>query len=969
MTFMKNARILLLVLPLCLVFSFFLTNNTFAEAKDKVCKSLIAKADTYGEWSPAVTVCAGKNADGKVILVSLGLEPNYFSKGANVNGIAKEATIDVDDNPGGGNPERGVIFRGNESGVINVGGLTGSATMGGSFKSLDYDNPETFVSDVLNAGKNKVIQSNELVRKKHIQLSGGVKIADCSDNDYLIAAKQGCNHEFDNGAYDTKIGNMTDYSRSECEMVERTSRPEYGDAGSYNEYTYELICGGTPAHDKTVKYSVYIADEDSTVAEGATATAPVEDPGSAEVEAENTCNNTGGAMSLGWILCPAMQLMGGASEELYKSVEPFLRVDPQFFGEINSGSATEQAWGTFRDMANTIFIIFLLVVIFSQITGVGINNYGIKKILPKLIIAVVMINLSYIICLICIDLSNIIGNGLQALFDGLSEGLTPSLNIEGSNASLDAAAVGATAITAVAVLAAVVIMAGVVWRNPAVVLSILVSALSIVIGIFFLFILLVVRQAAIIVLVVVSPIAVICYMLPNAKSVFDKWLKFFKALLLLYPICGLLVGGGNYVSTLLLTAGFGDQGFINAFAAMVVGIAPIFFIPTVLKTSFNQLGTIGQKLSGLGDKYSGKARDRVQNSSGYKSMQEMGLNRRIRKRAGLDKNGNQTMLGKAKARAATAVSGVPVIGGIGKGYQKQLARNIQQADKGIREQDAAGALLAEKEAAEWDISDMEKAWEAAYVGGDTERLKALTSVAQTKFGSGAANMIGKVMNKSGGKDDNGNPIPDNRLVKNDGNVDKNIEKSLKALNDMQTHDSTFNSYMSSKASDAYDMISRMGRDGGETPHNLDYFSSGMHSGRDATKSTDFATQSSATLERMKGSMSDDILQELAYGNTETMKAFQSDGDKMQVVEGEIARRKQEGRWHPRNSGGGESGAGNGGAPISTGGQTNVGMSSSGGGEGLNVGNGGSAQVDAGGRSIPPGHYQTDSGLIIPHQRR
>lgn len=353
-------------------------------------------------------------------------------------------------------------------------------------------------------------------------------------------------------------------------------------------------------------------------------------------EVEMTCGNSGGAASLGWIVCPVLEWMGEASEKIYTDyVEPSLQIEPKLFS-TNSDEGTRKAWGIFQNIANIAFVILLLAVIFSQLTGVGIDNYGIKKILPKLIVAAVLVNLSYYICLVCVDVSNIVGNGVQALFNGLDVG-TPYLNIPDSNAALKAGST--TAITGVAVLSALAVMVGAIWTNPAILLSLLVAALGIVIAIFFLFLLLAAREAAIVVLVVVSPIAFVCYMLPNTKKIFDRWLKIGQGLLLVYPIVGLLVGGGNFVSRLLLSSGFASNGFFAAFSAMVIGVAPIFFIPSVLKGSFSAMGNLGAKISGIGDRLRGGVDKRLRNTDAYKNAQERGMERRTRIRAGLDKNG------------------------------------------------------------------------------------------------------------------------------------------------------------------------------------------------------------------------------------------------------------------------------------------------------------------------------------------
>ena len=239
-------------------------------------------------------------------------------------------------------------------------------------------------------------------------------------------------------------------------------------------------------------------------------------------------------------------------------------------------------------------------------------------------------------------MSNILGNSFQAMFDGLGANLG-DLKLELDESNANGAVIAKTSITGVLVLGILVGMAGAIWTNPAVVLSLLVAALGVAISIFFLFILLAAREAAIIVLMVLSPLAVTCYMLPNTKSLFDKWLKIFEGLLLVYPIAGLLVGGGNYVSRLLLSAGFGGAGlggFLKALTAIVVGIMPIFFIPTVLKNSFAAMGQLGAKISGIGQRVSGAATGAARNSQAYKNAQERGLERRTRIQAGVDANGN-----------------------------------------------------------------------------------------------------------------------------------------------------------------------------------------------------------------------------------------------------------------------------------------------------------------------------------------
>ena len=355
-------------------------------------------------------------------------------------------------------------------------------------------------------------------------------------------------------------------------------------------------------------------------------------------KAEPTCQNQGGAGSLGWIVCSILDWMKSATVGLYNDVvKPSLNVQPELFTEGGADSGAQKAWSIFRDFANIIFVILTLFVIFSQLTGVGIDNYGIKKILPKLVIAAVLINLSYIICLICVDLSNIVGNGVQELLNNINTTATTTVmdatdvNI-GADVGIVAVGVTAAAIGAYAI-----------YSNPALLLTLFIAVLGVFIAVLFIFILLAGRKAAIVLLTVVSPIAFILYMLPNTKKIYDKWFNLWKAMLLVYPICGLLIGGGNFASKLMLTIGNNSEA-ITAFTAMVVGIVPIFFIPTVIKSAYAALGSIGGTIAGFGGRMRGGATRRLNNSDINRRLQERGQEHRTRVRAGVDRHGNERNL-------------------------------------------------------------------------------------------------------------------------------------------------------------------------------------------------------------------------------------------------------------------------------------------------------------------------------------
>ena len=356
-----------------------------------------------------------------------------------------------------------------------------------------------------------------------------------------------------------------------------------------------------------------------------------------------TCMNSGAGKSLGWILCPVLDLLTNTAEKTYNSIiKPSMNIESDLFDQSKAGAGTHSAWSVFQGIANVAFVILFMVVIVSQVTGIGINNYGIKKILPKLIVVAILVNISWYICVIATDVSNIIGNSIQELFEHLpttADGEAASITlatVSGGERAINIAAKGT--LNSVAILGAVAGI-GAIIINPAILLSLLISALGVVISVFTLFVLLSARQALVVVLTVISPVAIVCFMLPNTKKIFDRWLKISEGMLLVYPICGLLVGGGDYVSKLLLTLA-NQGGFFIVLTAMIVGIVPIFFIPTVLKKSFAAAGDIGAKISGYGQRIRGGAQGAARNSSLNRNAQQRGLERRNRIMAGVDKNGN-----------------------------------------------------------------------------------------------------------------------------------------------------------------------------------------------------------------------------------------------------------------------------------------------------------------------------------------
>lgn len=297
------------------------------------------------------------------------------------------------------------------------------------------------------------------------------------------------------------------------------------------------------------------------------------------------CFDSAGA--LGWILCPVISFVSSATDSIYNDYiqSEFLEVKAE---NISTGSDLYKSWQAIRNIANILFIIMFVLVVLSQITGLGISNYGIKKILPRLIIVAVLVNISFLLCQFAVDLSNILGYSLNDIFVKLSPDVDKGMGTLGNVGSGIASALtwGGIALLAINTAGA--------WLIP-LLLALLTGIISVIFG----GIILGLRQAGIIVLVVLAPVAIVCYALPNAKNFFDRWLKMFISLLMVFPICGALMGGGFFASNLIVNS---TDSVLLSIIAMLIRVAPFFMIPSLVRTSLMAIGNIGNKVANWGNK-------------------------------------------------------------------------------------------------------------------------------------------------------------------------------------------------------------------------------------------------------------------------------------------------------------------------------------------------------------------------------
>jgi hypothetical protein len=304
----------------------------------------------------------------------------------------------------------------------------------------------------------------------------------------------------------------------------------------------------------------------------------IADPEAAEIP--KSCSEQVGA--IGWLVCPVTGFLAKAADWLFSILADLLLVQPLVTDDTSS---TFIIWNIIRDLSNIIFIILILIMIFSQVTSIGISSYGVKKILPRIAAVAIIINLSYFICAIFVDLSNILGGGLKSIFDSVAESAIASSSIDVKALSLQSLflLVGGGTAAGIAGLAVAGGFGGVLFLLVPVALSALVALLAALFT-------MAARQAIITLLVIVSPLAICSFLLPNTEKYFKKWKDLLMQMLILYPMFSVLFGAAGL-------AGWAIIASANSAVQVIFGIAvefvPLILTPKLLKMS----GTIAGKVN------------------------------------------------------------------------------------------------------------------------------------------------------------------------------------------------------------------------------------------------------------------------------------------------------------------------------------------------------------------------------------
>ena len=300
-----------------------------------------------------------------------------------------------------------------------------------------------------------------------------------------------------------------------------------------------------------------------------------------------TCQSAGGATGsgsttascqipggFGWILCPIINASNAFFQKVEAGIVDLLKV-PALTAQNYTGAFA--VWGALRNLSNVFFVIVFLVIIFSNTLSIGLDNYDIKKMLPRLVAAAILVQFSWVIMQLAVDVSNILGAGIGALVHSVvptvSNGPSVVANVIGSAIT----AIGITTVGAVAISLGFLV-------------PFLLAILSLALTILAAVITLELRKLVLVILIVASPLAFMAWVLPNTTSVFKTWSKLLTRLLLMYPLIVFIFAMAAVAQSVTANSGNSD---IEKILTAILPTLVFFTVPWTFKWAGGAMAAIG----------------------------------------------------------------------------------------------------------------------------------------------------------------------------------------------------------------------------------------------------------------------------------------------------------------------------------------------------------------------------------------
>jgi hypothetical protein len=409
-----------------------------------------------------------------------------------------------------------------------------------------------------------------------------------------------------------------------------------GEGGSYNTLAcYELVerlsgrtdSGNGVANGFDGMWEDYAAVVEEQVGSGTDYTFVVNPSNTDAGEASQSCDAA--IPGLGWLICRILDGADATISATADTMKGLLTIERQDYEDTGSNTTDttgtdtvgvgglKTAWGAIRLISTIVIVGIALFMILSQIFGFeGMSAYTIKKVMPRLVIAVILIQLSWFLATNFIAIMNVVGRGVEELIYAPFGGEIAVGNINTIMGYFGDSATGAARGTSeVFGLAS----AAIAFASVGGAFGLLAAALGAIIAIVMAIVVLAVRKIMIVFLIIALPLAIALWILPNTNKVWKKWWDSYSKLLMMFPlIVGFLAIGKVFAYlTAIGAVNKSSMGQLLAYFIIIIAyFGPFFMIPKTFKMGGDLMNKLSSGLDKAGSTLSKKGGDWIKKTGG-----------------------------------------------------------------------------------------------------------------------------------------------------------------------------------------------------------------------------------------------------------------------------------------------------------------------------------------------------------------
>jgi len=309
---------------------------------------------------------------------------------------------------------------------------------------------------------------------------------------------------------------------------------------------------------------------------------------------------------IGWLMCGMLKIADDMYSWIKGVVGDLLLIKGAAFSLSADGNSKTNlsengvylGWVAVKNISSVLILLVGLFMILSQVFSFEfMSAYTVKKVLPRLIIAAIAIQLSWEIMNILIYLVNAIGAGVYSLLVSPFSSIVHKNGATGTFSLNEVLAAGGSTEVNGGIFA-FILGAGAATAAAGGFIGMVIGAIGVIIACFIVYFTLIIRYILILVLLMLSPVALVMWVLPGTQSIWKNWWSNFSKLLFMYPLIMVLFAAGTIGAYVITSSGVG----LAQFAAIIAYFGPLFLIPATFKYAGSAMAAAGGGISKLGDR-------------------------------------------------------------------------------------------------------------------------------------------------------------------------------------------------------------------------------------------------------------------------------------------------------------------------------------------------------------------------------